>query len=268
MTTSFRDIKRKARRALHKELRVPAYYLLPTTAGSSDKYEKPVLVYVRYHPEYESLGEIPGRGDNYAERQAVTPRIIFMREEVDKPKRNAVISIEDGEAYRVDNTLPPNDITITAEVNRMREADLDGLPFPDADAALNWQTAPIAQYPVLTVNDGEEVRVDENSSVDIDISAAFGAETSGKEYLDVTLTGIDAAWSFAADSGEYNADTGEWTLSGSINTGVTATLSFTPPADSDADLTGMTLAATAYEPASRTTASTSQPFSVTVDAEV
>lgn len=129
--TNLRDLKRQARKDLHQHMQIPALYLVPAPAGSSSPYEAPLFVTVRLHLKFDAIGDMKGTNFHYAERHEPTPKIIFMRSEVNKPVRNAVIVIEAGEAYRVDNVLPPDDITVAAEVLRLSAAEASGLPVPD-----------------------------------------------------------------------------------------------------------------------------------------
>jgi hypothetical protein len=122
--SSFRDIKRKARRDLHREMQVPALYML------SRDDENPRLVHVRLHTKFVELGDQKGTNFLSAERLDIEPRIIFMRDEVNVPARNAIISVVTGEAYYVDRTEPADDITIKAYVVEMTVADAAGLPVP------------------------------------------------------------------------------------------------------------------------------------------
>lgn len=128
---SFRDLKRQARRDLHSELRVPAYYV-PTPS------DDPVLLHVRLHYKFDTIGKLPGSDLPYAEKQEVQPRIIFMRDELEENSlalaRGAVIVFEADEAYRIDNINQPDDISITAECLRLRGDQLTGLPVPPDDA--------------------------------------------------------------------------------------------------------------------------------------
>lgn len=122
---SFRDIKRKARRDLHSVMRVPALYIATPT-------DDPVPVFVRVHQSFNALGDVKGTNLSYAERQEITPRIVLMRDEVDAPVRDAVISVEAGEAYRIDHVLPADDISVTVEVIKMKTSETTGLPLPEA----------------------------------------------------------------------------------------------------------------------------------------
>ncbi len=122
MASRFRDLKRKARRTLHSHLEVPALYL---ATPSSD----PVPCNVRLWTKWGAIGAM---SEGWAEMQEATPRIIFMIDEVPRPRNLAVVSIEAGEAYRIDNTDRPDDITITAHVTRIPAgAELDALPVPE-----------------------------------------------------------------------------------------------------------------------------------------
>ncbi|WP_425962730.1 hypothetical protein [Rhizobium nepotum] len=120
---SFRDIKRRARADVHLHMRVRAFYL-------ADRNAAPVQCFVRVHTKFQALGDQAGTNLNYAEREDVTPRIILWREELPQPSRNAIISVEAGEAYQIDNVLPADDLTITAMVTRMDLADTTDLPVP------------------------------------------------------------------------------------------------------------------------------------------
>jgi hypothetical protein len=85
---------------------------------------------VRLHTKFVELGDQKGTNFLSAERLDIEPRIIFMRDEVNVPARNAIISVVTGEAYYVDRTEPADDITIKAYVVEMTVADAAGLPVP------------------------------------------------------------------------------------------------------------------------------------------
>lgn len=122
---SFRDIKRNARRDVQKHMRVPALYL--ATVGAV-----PVPCFVRVHTKFQALGDMKGTNFNYAEYEDISPRIILWREEIPQPVRNAIISVEAGEAYYLDNIQPADDLSITATVAKLDDDDpkLAGLPTP------------------------------------------------------------------------------------------------------------------------------------------
>lgn len=125
---AFRDIKRQMRRDLHEQMKVPAYYFRDDEDGNL--IDAPLLVYVRVHTKWVVTGDMAGTNLSYAESQEVTPRIIFMRDEVNTPAQNAIVSVATGEAYRIDNVKPSDDITITAEATRMPALQTIGLPVP------------------------------------------------------------------------------------------------------------------------------------------
>lgn len=104
---------------------VPALYLV----GDSE----PVLVHVRLHTKFAALGDMKGTNFNFAERQDVLPRILFMLDEVPAPARGAIVSVEAGEAYYVDHTDPLDNISVTAYVTPLLRDDdrLASLPVPE-----------------------------------------------------------------------------------------------------------------------------------------
>lgn len=129
--TSFRDIKREARRGLHNALQVPALYLVATGDAANPWAITPISV--RVHSNVKALGDMAGTNFHYAETQEIIPRVIFMRAEIAMPERLAIVSVAAGEAYCIDNAMPPDDITITAEVSRVTNAvQLAALPVPVA----------------------------------------------------------------------------------------------------------------------------------------
>lgn len=125
----FREMKRKARRQLHAAMSDAALYLTSPTAT-------PVPVTVRLHLNFAEVGELLRGG--FAERQEITPSIIFMADQVN-PSHNGIVITEDMGAWRVDNDLPPDDITIKAEVVAMTDSQV---------TQLGWdKTAPYLGFP-------------------------------------------------------------------------------------------------------------------------
>lgn len=118
----FRDIKRSARQDLHLHLSVPAVLV---TSGAD-----PFLCTVRIQNSFAALGDLKGTSFHYAEREEISPKAIFLRSEVPNPKRGDIISVEVGEAYRIDSVLPPDDITVAANILRLTGDSLTGLPVP------------------------------------------------------------------------------------------------------------------------------------------
>ncbi len=105
-------------------MRVPALYLATRDAV-------PVPCFVRVHTKFAALGDMKGTNLRFAEREEETPKLIIWREEIPQPARNAIISVELGEAYQIDNTQPDDDLTITVMVTVMLPEDTTGLPVPE-----------------------------------------------------------------------------------------------------------------------------------------
>lgn len=106
---SFREVKRNARNRLHQRMAEPALYLATPTG-------EPVGISVRLHLSFAALGELLRGG--FAEREELTPRIIFLGSQL-VPARGGIVVTKDMGAWRLDNTQPPDDISITAEVTRL-----------------------------------------------------------------------------------------------------------------------------------------------------
>lgn len=122
----FREIKAKARAALHKAMRVPAIYI-PDMLDMDGR--PPWEVDVRVHTYFTQVGDVKGTSYSFAERQDTSPRIIFWNTQA-KPQRKAVISVSADEAYTIEMVDPPDGDTTTAYVVRLRPEELDGLPTP------------------------------------------------------------------------------------------------------------------------------------------
>jgi hypothetical protein len=118
-----RGIKTKARLDLHAAMQVPARYFLGA---------QPYLPCgVRVHTDDKALGDVKGTAFEYAARHEVTPHLIFLISEI-RPTRGALVAVEPGEVYAVDNVLPPDGITVTAEVTKVRAdaPELAGISYP------------------------------------------------------------------------------------------------------------------------------------------
>lgn len=109
---------------------LPALYLRTPTST-------PVPCTVRVWTKWGALGQLPGKGAGWAEIAETEPKIIFMVADVPNPAKNALVSIERGEAYRIDHADPADDITITTKVVRLNpkidaeKAILEALPVPE-----------------------------------------------------------------------------------------------------------------------------------------
>lgn len=105
---------------------VAAYYL--RTPDS-----KPEPAHVRIWDTFNLTGDVKGSRQYPAEMQNVSPRIRFQISEISALKNGAMISVSATEAYRLDNTLPPDDEFQTAEVTRIAVADIPDLSLPVPD---------------------------------------------------------------------------------------------------------------------------------------
>ena len=122
-----RDIKRKARRDLHREMSVAAIYIAaPGDPG--------VPITVRVHTKFDALG-IKDSDQGLALRRESKPKLLFMRDEMTEKgitlKRAAVVSVEPGEAYKLDNADAPDDISVTFFVTVLTANEAAGLPIPE-----------------------------------------------------------------------------------------------------------------------------------------
>lgn len=117
----FRALRERSRLALHRALEVPALYI----QGANP----PLLIHVRVHTEWGATGDVKGTSFAYAERQDISPEIVFLVSEI-VPKNGAIISVAEGEAYRVDNVSMPENITVKAEVAKLTVSQTAGLPLP------------------------------------------------------------------------------------------------------------------------------------------
>ena len=124
----------------------------------------------------------------------------------------------------------------------------------------------MADTPTLTVRD-EWVK--EDSSVKLHIDANL-TDTDGSEKLTITVTGIAAGWGVdtSTSGGTYNPATGTWTITLAPGANFSGGPTLTPPANSDADLTGLHVTATSTEISNGSSASTGGTINVFTDAVV
>lgn len=117
----FHALKQQARRDVHREMSLPAFY----RASPTSEWQP---VNVRLLRRTDKIGDIPGlEGATLID---MAPRMVFMRCEVEMPVRNAVVSIGDGQAWRVGECEPPDGISITAQVAPLPAAQTVGYPVP------------------------------------------------------------------------------------------------------------------------------------------
>lgn len=126
-----RTIRRKARRDLHNALQVPAVYV-PLVGAS-------ILLHVRDHTKFRVNaieGAVRSGNGQMVDRQEMAPSIIFMRDELASKGivliKGGRISIDCGEAYRLENAEAPDDITVKWFVTAItNESELRALPLPE-----------------------------------------------------------------------------------------------------------------------------------------
>ena len=122
---ALRDIRRAARRDLHGVMQIPAFYFLTPTSPA-------LLVHVRIFDKWDQAGDIKGSRTYPAETENASPKLRFDLTEIAHISRGAVVSIEAGEAYKIDHTLPHDDQFQTAAATRMSIADAAAYTFPPA----------------------------------------------------------------------------------------------------------------------------------------
>lgn len=106
---NWREQKRAARHIVHDTMKIEARYYPPGSTGWTP-------VHVRLQTKFGLIGD--NRSMGWAEIEAIKPRLVFMREE-QEPQNGAVVWFAVGEAYRIDNTDPADDITRIANVTRL-----------------------------------------------------------------------------------------------------------------------------------------------------
>lgn len=124
---SIRDLRKKARAALHQAMAVEAIYHDPDRTTQT-------ACTIRVHHRKDAFGDMAGFDYAPAERQAVVPEIIALAEEV-SPARGGVFSLAADEAYTVEVPMPRDGLTITAQATRMSSTALEAedptLTFPE-----------------------------------------------------------------------------------------------------------------------------------------
>lgn len=109
---------------------IPANYYLPSFDPDTDE---PQLVSVRRHMKVAMVGDVKGTNFNYAERPEEGTYLIFDREEVAAPVRNALVFLAIGETYFIDHLEPPDGMTIKCRVVEARaDQILTGMEAPES----------------------------------------------------------------------------------------------------------------------------------------
>ncbi len=169
-------------------------------------------------------------------------------------------------------SITPNDpnfsgsISLVASVhtteNTVTDTDFDTYNNDSFDSdifTLIWTAQ--ADKPALQVDDAY---VKEDGSVFVPVSAQL-SDTDGSEFLTVTIDGIPSSWGFSgAGWTQTGPDTYEIVVAAGSNYADGFTVS--PPHDSDVDLSGISVSATATEISNNDTESVSDVITVYVDA--
>lgn len=134
---TWRDTKRTARSTVHQTMKVRCIYLaqgIVPDSNSESGFEFTELE-IRVHEHQTKLGDQAGTSLNSAERFEPDPRLIFWKAELEAKnitlKRNDVVSVSAGEAYRLGPTKPHDQETITVPVTRLAVAETANLPIPE-----------------------------------------------------------------------------------------------------------------------------------------
>ncbi len=125
---SIADIQAAARRDLHDHMSRPASYY--KTGGVLAG-----LARLRVVENPVKTGDLAGTNLSYAEVQEVRIRVILDREELAAlgvtPARNDFVVMSATRGYVLDNVLPPDGLTVSAEATRMSADELAGKALPE-----------------------------------------------------------------------------------------------------------------------------------------
>ena len=124
---SIRDLRNRSRKSLHTALAVDAIYVdLDTNEATPCS--------VRVHTRTAAFGDMAGFDYAPAERMTPVPEIVVLASEVQPKQRSGAFSIAADEAYEVEIVMPRDGITITTQVTRMSQSEIDAanLPLPGA----------------------------------------------------------------------------------------------------------------------------------------
>ena len=107
----------------------------------------------------------------------------------------------------------------------------------------------------------------EDGSVKLQVSAAPNGG-NGNDVITLSISGFTAGWvvDTAHSGGTYNAGTGVWSITLAAGASFAGGPVVHPPANSDADLSSLTVKAVAYDPDSGLSATSTDTMKVVVDA--
>lgn len=133
--TGIRTHREAARRRVHDEFAVPALY-------RADPESDWAPVSVRIHTKVTKFGDLPGL--ETATFIDISPKMIFLVEDLDggAPQRGAFVSVVQGEAWRVGESDPADNITVTAAITRTSAAQAATFPYYDANGEIVTPEAP------------------------------------------------------------------------------------------------------------------------------
>lgn len=122
-----RTIKRKARRDLHQHSQVAALYI---PAPNADPVPCSVRVWRKREDPMASSD-----ADGSMSMATSEDRIRFFLPELPAIRRvNGIVSVEAGEAYRIEFLYPADDEWQTARVVPLSTAEATGLPVPEGES--------------------------------------------------------------------------------------------------------------------------------------
>ncbi len=124
MNSRAREALRRGRRDLHREMAVPAFYIAVPGA-------EPLDCTVRVSDVPGANGRPGGRDSGYAQQADAKQSVIFHTDDAPEFIRvHAIISIGEGEAYRIGVVHPAHGDTVTADVARLPADEAADLPAP------------------------------------------------------------------------------------------------------------------------------------------
>ena len=115
-------LRRATRQKFQHQGQSALYFVDPAAAN-------PILISVCITDRFTAAGDAKATNFNGAVLEIDAPTIEFLLDQVD-PVRNAYISVSHGVAYQIDSIMPPEDITVTAKVLRLRPDKTRNFPTP------------------------------------------------------------------------------------------------------------------------------------------
>ena len=162
--------------------------------------------------------------------------------------------------------------TLTVSVTDT-ETNLSGIEFDLSDNTatatdtLVVNVTPQGETPTVSADD---VQVKEDGSVQLVINAALDPTGPATDFLTVSISGIDPAWGVdtTISGGTYDSATATWTITLPAGTNFSGGPVFSPPANSDADLTGLVVTAVQTDPLTNQTGTATDTANIFTDAVI